>query len=149
MAKPHVAILGRIPGSSRFSDAERHTSNQRFPGLLLFRIEAPLLYFNVEAVTAAVTEAIRRESVPVRLVVCDLSTSPYIDAAGAGMLEQIEEDLKREGIQFRVAEAHAEVREILRATGISESLGGVSRHTALAEIVEDFERETATPSPLP
>ena len=141
MAKPHVAVLGRIPGSTRFSDAERHTRNERFPGLFLFRIEAPLLYFNVDTINATVLEAIHRESTAVTLAVCDLSTSPYIDAAGAKMLQQLEEELEREGIQFKVAEAHAEAREILRATGISESLGGVSRHTALADIVEDFERD--------
>jgi high affinity sulfate transporter 1 len=142
MANPHVAVLGRIPGSTRFSDADRHTSNERFPGLFLFRVEAPLLYFNVDTVSSTVLEAIHRESTAVKLAVCDLSTSPYIDAAGAGMLEHLVEELEREGIQFKVAEAHAEAREILRATGISESLGGVSRHTALADIVEEFERDT-------
>jgi high affinity sulfate transporter 1 len=146
MAKPHVAVLGRIPGSIRFSDALRHTSNERFPGLFLFRIEAPLLYFNVETVNSSVLEAIHHEETAVRLAVCDLSTSPYIDAAGAKMLQQLEEELERHGIQFRVAEAHAEVREILRATGISESLGGVSRHIALADIVEDFERDNKSPA---
>ena len=142
MAKPHVAVLGRIPGSTRFSDAERHTSNERFPGLFLFRIEAPLLYFNVDTVNSTVLKEIHQESTAVRLAVCDLSTSPYIDSAGARMLQQLEEELEREGIQLKVADAHAEVREILRATGISESLGGVSRHTALADIVEEFERDT-------
>lgn len=142
MANPHVAILGRIPGSIRFSDANRHIHNERFPGLFLFRIEAPLLYFNVETISSTVLEAIHREKEAVRLAVCDLSTSPYIDAAGAKMLQQLVEELEREGIQFKVAEAHAEAREILRATGISEALGGVSRHVALADIVEDFERES-------
>ena len=141
MAKPHVAVLGRIPGSIRFSDADRHTHNERFPGLFLFRIEAPLLYFNVNTVSSTVLAAIHREVTPVRLAVCDLSTSPYIDAAGARMLENLVKELEREGIQFKVAEAHAEVRNILRTTGISESLGGVSRHTSLADIVEDFERD--------
>jgi high affinity sulfate transporter 1 len=140
MARPHVAVLGRIPGSTRFSDAERHTSNERFPGLFLFRIEAPLLYFNVNTVNITILEAIHREKTPVKLAVCDLSTSPYIDTAGARMLQQLKVELDREKIVFRVAEAHAEVRDILRATGISEALGGVSRHTALADIVEDFER---------
>jgi len=142
MAKPHVAVLGRIPGSIRFSDAARHIHNERFPGLFLFRIEAPLLYFNVDTVSSTVLEAIHHESTAVKLAVCDLSTSPYIDAAGAKMLQNLAEELEREGIQFKVAEAHAEVREILRATGISESLGGVSRHTSLADIVEEFERDT-------
>ena len=145
MARPHVSVLGRIKGSTRFSDSIRHPSNERFPGLFLFRVEAPLLYFNVNAVSSSVLEALHRETTPVRLAVCDLSTSPYIDAAGAKMLEQLVEELGREGIQLKVAEAHAEAREILRATGISESLGGVSRHTALVDIVEDFERENKSP----
>ena len=141
MARPHVSVLGRIQGSTRFSDSIRHPSNERFPGLFLFRVEAPLLYFNVNAVKSSVLEALHLETTPVRLAVCDLSTSPYIDAAGAKMLEQLVEELEREGIQLKVAEAHAEAREILRVTGISESLGGVSWHTSLADIVEDFERE--------
>lgn len=141
MAKPHVAVLGKIPGSMRFSDAARHTSNERIPGLFLFRIEAPLLYFNVDAISSTVLEAIHNETATVKLAVCDLSTSPYIDAAGTIMLERLAAELEREGIQFKVAEAHAMAREILRATGISEALGGVSRHTALADIVEDFERD--------
>ena len=145
MARPHVSVLGRIQGSTRFSDSIRHPSNERFPGLFLFRVEAPLLYFNVNAVSSSVLEALHRETTPVRLAVCDLSTSPYIDAAGAKMLEHLMEELAREGIQLKVAEAHAEAREILRATGISESLGGVSRHTALVDIVEDFERENKSP----
>jgi anti-anti-sigma factor len=144
MARPHIAVLGRIPGSTRFSDAGRHTTNERFPGLFLFRIEAPLLYFNVETVNTTVLDAIHSEKTAIRLAVCDLSTSPYIDAAGARMLLQLEDELEREGIQLRVAEAHAEVREILRITGVSESLGGVSRHTALADIVEEFERNSIT-----
>ena len=141
LARPHVSVLGRIHGSTRFSDSARHPTNEKFPGLFLFRVEAPLLYFNVSAVNATILEAIRNEKSPVKLAVCDLSTSPYIDAAGARMLEHLVGELERKGIQFKVAEAHSEVRDILRVTGISESLGGVSRHIALADIVEDFERE--------
>ena len=141
LARPHVSVLGRIHGSTRFSDSARHPTNEKFPGLFLFRVEAPLLYFNVNAVNATILEAIHNEKSPIKLAVCDLSTSPYIDAAGARMLEHLVGELERKGIQFKVAEAHSEVRDILRVTGISESLGGVSRHIALADIVEDFERE--------
>jgi len=141
MAKPHVAVLGRIPGTIRFSDAARHTHNEIFPGLFLFRVEAPLLYFNVDFIRSTLITKISATIPPVKLVVCDLSTSPYIDAAAARMLAQIEQQLDTMGIDFRVAEAHSTVREILRNTGVSERLGGVSRHTSLADIVEDFERD--------
>jgi len=141
LAKPHVAVLGRIPGTIRFSDAARHKKNEVYPGLFLFRVEAPLLYFNVDYIRTILISKVSLTSPPVKLVVCDLSTSPYIDAAGARMLAQIEQQLDKQGIDFRVAEAHSAVREILRETGISERLGGVSRHTALADLVEDFERD--------
>lgn len=51
---PHVAMLGRIPGMDRFSDIERHPRNESIPGVLLFRVESSLLYFNVEHVLSEV-----------------------------------------------------------------------------------------------
>ncbi|MDD2366244.1 MAG: SulP family inorganic anion transporter [Desulfuromonadaceae bacterium] len=149
IAKPHISVLGRIHGSTRFSDSVRHPTNERFPGLFLFRIEAPLLYFNVNNINTKLLEAIHSETTPVNLAVCDLSTSPYIDSAGAKMLQQLEEELELEGIRFRIAEAHSEVRDILRATGISRTLGGVSRHISLADIVNEYELEFKSNPKLP
>jgi SulP family sulfate permease len=139
LANPHVAPLGRIPGSERFTDITRHPDNELFPGMFMFRVEAPLLYFNVENIDRTVLEYVRSAASPVRLVVCDLSTSPYIDASGARMLARLQEQLATEGIQFRVADAHAEVRDILRAMGVDQRLGGVNRHISIPDIVNDFQ----------
>jgi len=139
LARPHVATLGRIPGTSRFSDLVRHPDNELFPGLFLFRVEAPLLYFNVETIDKTVRDMVHASAVPIRLVVCDLSTSPYIDVAGARMLAQLDEQLRHDGISFRVAEAHASVRDILRTTGVDQSIGGVNRLISVADLVQDFE----------
>jgi len=138
MANPHVARLGRIPGSERFTDITRHPDNELFPGIFMFRVEAPLLYFNVENIDRSVLEYVHTAASPVRLVVCDLSTSPYIDAAGARMLARLQEQLANEGIQFRVADAHAEVRDILRTMEVDQRLGGVSRRISIQDIVNEF-----------
>jgi sulfate permease, SulP family len=139
MANPHVAPLGRIPGSERFTDITRHPDNELFPGMFMFRVEAPLLYFNVENIDRTVLEYVHSAPTQVRLVVCDLSTSPYIDASGARMLARLQEQLANEGIQFRVADAHAEVRDILRAMGVDQRLGGVNRHISIPDIVNEFQ----------
>src|SRR6266478_347072 len=34
---PHVALLGRIPGTRRFSDRERHPDNELIPNVMIFR----------------------------------------------------------------------------------------------------------------
>jgi len=46
VAHPHVAFLGRTPGTRRFSDLARHQDNERIPGVLPFRVEAGIIYFN-------------------------------------------------------------------------------------------------------
>ena len=44
-SRPHVALLGRIPGTRRFSDHERHPANELIPGVLIFRPESGLTLF--------------------------------------------------------------------------------------------------------
>src|SRR5262249_7093600 len=58
-SKPHVAFLGRIPGTRRFSDRERHPDNELVSGVMIFRPESSLLYFNVNNICDAITERIR------------------------------------------------------------------------------------------
>jgi MFS superfamily sulfate permease-like transporter len=85
---PHVAFLGRIPGSNRFSDIERNPDNEPIPGALLFRVEAAVLYFNVDHILRRVLGRVR-ETTGLRLVICDLSNTPYVDVAGARMLARL------------------------------------------------------------
>src|SRR5437773_8337013 len=42
---PHVALLGRIPGTRRFSDRDRHPDNEVIPRVMIFRPESSLVYF--------------------------------------------------------------------------------------------------------
>ena len=55
---------------------DRNPDNEPVPGALLLRVESSLLYFNVDHVQAAVLARLQKEAAPVRLVVCDLSSSP-------------------------------------------------------------------------
>ena len=56
-SRPHVAFLGRIPGSRRFSDRQRHPDNELIPDVLMFRPESGLVYFNVDHVCRTISIA--------------------------------------------------------------------------------------------
>jgi anti-anti-sigma regulatory factor len=75
----------------------------------------------------------------VRLVICVLSTSPYVDLAGAAMLTRLAGDLRARGAVLRLAEARASVRDVLRAEGLETVAGPISRHTSVAELIQGFE----------
>jgi MFS superfamily sulfate permease-like transporter len=139
-SKPHVAFLGRIPGTRRFSDLERHGDNEAIPGVLAFRVEASLLYFNTEHVLDTVLARLESMPEPPRLVICDLSTSPYVDLAGARMVMTLHEELARRGIALQLVEAHSSVRDILRIEGVEEKVGAVDRFRSLADVVDEHNR---------
>jgi high affinity sulfate transporter 1 len=148
VAHPHVAFLGRIPGTRRFSDLERHADNERIPGILTFRVEASLLYFNTDNVLRTVLDQLRSEGADLRLVICDLSASPYVDLAGARMLERLADELAPAKVLLRITDARATVRDLLRAQGVDEKVGGINRFASVADVVDDFlgEPTRATPS---
>src|ERR1041384_1598118 len=74
-SRPHVAFLGRIPGTRRFSDRQPHPENELISGILIFRPESGLLYFNMDHVRDLISERVRAEIPAPKLVVLDLSAA--------------------------------------------------------------------------
>lgn len=141
-SRPHVAFLGRIPGSRRFSDRERHPDNELIPGVLIFRPESALFYFNMDNVCEAVLSRVRAEPVPPKLVVLDLSAAPRVDLHSAHALAAMATEITARGVRFQALEARSSVRDRLRNEGVDGKLGGINRFTSVADAVEDFQKTT-------
>jgi SulP family sulfate permease len=131
-SQPHVAFLGRIPGTNSYSDLARHPDNEVLPGVIAFRPEASLIYVNADAILESVLGRVRAvDASDVSLVICDLSASPYIDLGGSRMLHELHNGLAARGAALRIVGAHGWVRDLLRADGIAEKVGGLDRAATL------------------
>jgi MFS superfamily sulfate permease-like transporter len=138
-SRPHVAFLGRIPGTRRFSDHERHPDNELIPGVLIFRPESGLIYFNVDHVCETILDRVRTEPAPPKLVVLDLSAAPRVDLQSAHTLGGLADELAAAGIRFQAVEARSTVRDRLRDVGVDSKLGGVNRFTTVADVVDSLQ----------
>jgi len=142
---PHVAFLGRIPGTRVYSDLERHPENEQPEGVLIFRPEASLIYLNADHVRERVTAQLpARDDQPrvtgsVHAVFCDLSASPRMDLAGARMLEELARDLAARGITMTIVGARGRVRDLLRAEGLPGKVAGLRSGLTLDEVITTFE----------
>lgn len=130
-ADPQTAVLGRIPGTDRFGDLDRHPSNETFAGLLIFRVEGGLFYFNVDSVKRQLLERVDEASAELRLVIFDLSSSPQIDLAGVRILGELHDRLGERGVELELAEPHHSVRELLRAESMDSRFGEITRKTTV------------------
>jgi high affinity sulfate transporter 1 len=118
-SRPNVAFLGRLPGTGRYSDSTRHGGVEPLVGVIAFRPETSLLYINAEIILDTVLNALRKSS-DIKLVVCDLSASPYIDLAGSRMLNDLHDELAARHVAFCVVGAHGQLRDLLQADGLGE-----------------------------
>jgi MFS superfamily sulfate permease-like transporter len=135
-SRPHVAVLGRIPGTRRFSDRERHPDNELIPDVLIFRPESGLVYFNVDHVCETILNRISVETTPPKLVVLDLSAAPRVDLQSAHALGDMAKEITAKGIDFHAVEARSSVRDRLRNEGLG--LGGINRRSCIADILDAF-----------
>ncbi len=136
---PHIAFLGRIPGTRRYTDIGRHPDNELLPGIFLFRVEASILYFNVDFIRTMVWPKISLSGSAVKAVIWDLSTSPYVDREGAKLIKRFYQDLKEKGISFRIAEARSGVRDMLRSEEVEPLLGHISRKVSIDDAVNEID----------
>jgi len=135
-SQPHVAFLGRIPGTDSYSDLARHPENEPLRNAIVCRPEASLLYVNADSVLEAVSSRLNAENASdTRLVVVDLSASPYIDLAACGMLHKLHGELARQGVVLRIVGAHGRVRDLLRADGLDAKVGGLARLITLDDVL--------------
>jgi high affinity sulfate transporter 1 len=141
VSRPHVAFLGRIPGTRIYSDMERHPDNEPLRHAILVRPEGSLIYVNAAAVLEAIRGRLRTtDAAAIRLVVCDLSASPFIDLAGSRMLHELHAELAGRGIALRIVGARSYVRDFLRADGIGDKVGGIDRSATIHDLVGEAER---------
>jgi sulfate permease, SulP family len=141
-SRPHVALLGRIPGTRRFSDSDRHSDNEIIPNVMIFRPESALIYFNVDNVCDAILNRVRAAPKLPKLVVLDFSAAPLVDMQSAHTLAGMAEELIAERLQFHAVEARSSVRDRLRHEGVDAKLGGVNRFMTVADVIDHFQSES-------
>ncbi len=142
LAQPECVVLGRFPGSDHFASLVRYPEAQPVPGVVIFRANAALLYFNADTVKERMLAAVSGTAEPIRSVILDLSFSTEIDLSTAQMLADLARRVHAAGADFRIAEAHWRVRALLEEERLSPLVGDLSRSYAVADLV-DAARESS------
>ena len=138
---PHMAVVGRVPGTEHFRNVDRHAV-QTVPGLLALRVDESLFFANATVVEDRVEALLARDPL-VRRVLLICSAVNQIDATALGVLTQLERSLAIRGIAFMLAEVKGPVMDRLRLTELGQRLQGkvfLSVHAAFEHAVQAANR---------
>ncbi|MES2317460.1 MAG: sulfate permease [Pseudomonadota bacterium] len=121
-SRPHIAVLGRIPGSEHFRNVDRYPA-ETLPDVLMLRIDANLFFGNVEAVNARVEEQINSHPATRHLVLVMTAVSE-IDTTALFGLSDLNQSLKRRDIGLHLAEVKGPVMDRLKESDLPAALTG-------------------------
>ena len=121
-SRPHMAVVGRVPGTEHFRNVDRHAV-ETVPGLLALRVDESLFFANATALEDRIEELIRADATVRRLLlVC--SAVNQIDTTALGVLTELNHSLAKRGIRLELAEVKGPVMDRLQHTALGKELQG-------------------------
>jgi MFS superfamily sulfate permease-like transporter len=141
--RPRIQILGRIPGTDKFENAEADLDRLEFiEGCLIVKIPEPLTFANTGELKTRLRRLelygsnkahpalprLRREDSN-RNIIFDIHGVTSLDGSGAQVLEEIVRDYRQRGVRIFFSRGPAPdsaVGKMLRRSGIVELAGGES-----------------------
>lgn len=120
-SRPHVAILGKLPGSDVYRNIERYPEARIADGVLALRIDGPLYFANTAFLQDTVSEALGQREV--QHLVLDCKAISSVDAQALSAIEEVFDDLEGRGVQLWFSGVRGPVRDALAASHVTEHIG--------------------------
>jgi MFS superfamily sulfate permease-like transporter len=122
-SRPHDAVLGVVEGDGDVYSAELEEGGQPTPGLVIYRFDASLLFFNADHFKDRVRSLVRGAAPRPTWFILDAESVPVLDVTGADALEELRGELAGHGIVLAIARAKGLFRVMLERTGLAERIG--------------------------
>lgn len=122
-ARPHDAVLGRVPGSDHWIPTDLGRPTEEVPGVVVYLLYAPLWYGNATHVVDRIRHLVKSAPQPVHTLILDGDAIPDIDYTGAEAMGGLLVDLEDKGVRVAVARASENTNQDLTRSGVLKTLG--------------------------
>ncbi|MEP7182646.1 MAG: SulP family inorganic anion transporter [Betaproteobacteria bacterium] len=146
-ARPRDAVLRRLAPDHRYHDLDADQPGEAPPGVLIYRLYAPLIFANARYVTGRVKRLVASAATPVRCVVFDLQAVTHMDITAMEVFDELLDELTAAKIDIRFAHANRPLREQLMRLGLTTHIGEDRFFHAAWEAVGDWAKARNDPPP--
>lgn len=128
LARPHSAVLGRVPGLAGMHDVSDYPDAETLPGLIIYRYDAPLFFANIGDLQRHVQRIIDEEHAaypeePLRWFLVNVEAITEIDITASDGLASLQADLNAQGIRLGLVRIKRELYEPLHRAGVTDLIG--------------------------
>jgi len=102
-SRPRVELLGEVEGFPGLHSLSNHDQARSIPGLVLFRFNGPIVFFNAPYFRREVLATVQRAGPDLKWFVLDLLPVTEIDVTGFFVMTDVAKQLRARGIAVVVA----------------------------------------------
>lgn len=124
-SRPRDAVLGYSEERDDFYDVAMHDGLETVPGLLIYRFNAPIVFFNADYFRARVRTSLDTAAEKADWFLLDAEMISAIDATALSILEDLQSELASRGVTLTVARPSRQFREMIQATGLDREIGRI------------------------
>ncbi|PSS34558.1 Sulfate transporter 4.1 like [Actinidia chinensis var. chinensis] len=131
-ANPHVAVLGRLPGTTVYRNVQQYPEAYTYNGIVIVRIDAPIYFANTSYIKDRLREfefevdkSTKRgpEVEKVYFVIIELAPVTYIDSSAVQALKELYQEYQSREIQIAIANPNRDVLLTLARSNVVELIG--------------------------
>lgn len=114
--RPRDAVLGWVEGVDGQVELGRYPQASTLPGLLIYRFDAPLLFFNADYFKQRLLHLVAQADQP-RAVLLNAETMINLDLTGLATLREVKQTLAAQGVHFGFARLLGPAYDLLQRSG--------------------------------
>ena len=119
-SRPHMAVVGRVPGTEHFRNIDRHEV-ELVHGLIALRIDESMYFANAQVLEDKI-ESLVAASSDTRAVLLIMSAVNQLDSTALTMLDELEKNLQAKNISLQFAEIKGPVLDRLLNTELGQRM---------------------------
>ena len=137
-SRPHIAIVGKLPGTEHFRNVERHAVIT-YPHIVSLRVDESLYFANASFLRDEIYRITAKRQ-DVRHIVIMCTAVNEIDMSALDALKAISAQLAEQGIRLHLSEVKGRVMDTIRRAALVDQLSGsifFSQHQAIQALKDE------------
>lgn len=142
-SKPHVAVLGKVPGTPYFyRNIDRFDDVTIDDDILIIRFDSQLYFANVDYFREKLKQLARSKGDVLKLIIIDAGAIHNIDSTGIAMLNEVVTKYHERGIKIFFADVKGPVRDYLTKSKLIDQIGPENCFMHIQDAIEFYKTGT-------
>jgi SulP family sulfate permease len=140
--QPHIAVLGRIKGTSIFRNVLRFPEQvETFQGVMIIRFDGQLFFANHNYFKKQINDRIEKQKDHIKYLVVDAGPINYVDATALGTLHLWIKELKQKNTKVMWVKTIGPLRDIFYRNGMIKIIGEKNFFSSLETAIKFIDGE--------